>query len=558
MGGMGSWGLREIDPTLAARYRDEGFWTDDTLGQLLSQHLAATAGDLDFRVWSDRRPVQRTVGEVFADARRFAGGLRARGIEPGDTVAFQLPNCQEAAIVFWGIAMCGAVVVPIVHFYDAREVDYILRDSGARLIVTVDRFGTLDHLDALCGLVPGLSDLETIVRVSFDEAEGATEVGDRPVVELADVLTAAPVDEAAEVGSDQPALVAYTSGTTADPKGVIHTHRSIVAEIKQLGDSQPTSEHPNLTGAPVGHAIGMLAALLLPVYRHQPIHMIDVWNPPAVLDAMVAADLSAGAGSTYFLTSLLDAPGYGPEHVERMRHIGLGGSSVPEPVADRAIGLGISIVRAYGSTEHPSISGATHDLPQAKRKATDGLPMAGVEVRIVDESGRDVPRGTAGEIWSRGPELCAGYTDPELTARAFDEAGWYHTGDIGFLDDDGWLTITDRLSDIIIRGGENVSAMEVETLLIGLPDVLEVAVVAAPDERLGEHAAAFFTVADPDGGGPDLDAVRAHLADAGLARQKWPEELHVTSELPGGQFPRTPSGKIKKHDLRAWLRARAG
>src|SRR5262249_31703788 len=160
----------------------------------------------------------------------------------------------------------------------------------------------------------------------------------------------------------------------------------------------------------------------------------------------------------------------------------------------RAIGLGISIGRAYGSTEHPSISGAGVELPQDRRKSTDGQPMAGVEVRIVGEDGVDLPPGRPGEIWSRGPDLCAGYTNPSLTETAFDDDGWYHTGDIGVLDD-GWLTITDRLSDIIIRGGENISAAEVEGLLMSLPGVLEVAVVSAPDDRLGEHAAAIFAVA---------------------------------------------------------------
>ena len=169
----------------------------------------------------------------------------------------------------------------------------------------------------------------------------------------------------------------------------------------------------------------------------------------------------------------------------------------------------------------------------------------------MDDDGAAVPAGTPGEIRSRGPELFAGYTDPALTAGAFDPDGWYRTGDIGRIDDDGWLTITDRKSDIIIRGGENISAVEVETLLLGLPGVAEVALVAAPDARLGEHACAFIRMVGPETETPSLEAVRTHLRDAGLSKQKWPEEIRAADDLP-----RTPTGKVKKHELRHLLRTR--
>jgi acyl-CoA synthetase (AMP-forming)/AMP-acid ligase II len=458
-------------------------------------------------------------------ARRVAGGLRANGIGAGDVVAFQLPNWAEAAAVFWGVSLLGAVLVPIVHFYGPKEVGYVLRQSGARALVTTTRFGHVDYLANLAELRPSLPALDLVAIVgerSFDE-----------------LVSGPAVDAPAAVDPDAPALIAYTSGTTADPKGVVHTHRSLVAEVHQLGDIQPAADgRPSLVGAPVGHAIGMLAGLLLPVYRGQAIHLTDVWDPAAVLDAMVEADLTAGNGATFFLLSLLDAPSFGPEHLERMTHIGLGGASVPAAVADRAASLGISIARSFGSTEHPSTTGATHDLPEEKRSHTDGRPLAGVEVRIADD----------GEILSRGPDLFAGYTDPALTAEAVDADGWYATGDVGVLDEDGWLTITDRKKDIIIRGGENISAAEVEGLLAGMPDVAEVAVVAAPDLRLGEHACAFVRVR-PGGSAPTLDDVRRHLDGAGLTRQKWPEEVVAVDDLP-----RTPSGKVKKHELRARLR----
>ena len=206
-------------------------------------------------------------------------------------------------------------------------------------------------------------------------------------------------------------------------------------------------------------------------------------------------------------------------------------------------------MRAYGSTEHPSITGSMFDDPAAKRHATDGRPMPGVEIRLRDDDGAPVPTGAPGEIWSRGPDLCLGYTDAELTARAFDVDGWYRTGDLGVLDADGFLTITDRINDVIIRGGENISAAEVEQVIAAMTEVAEVAVVAAPDARLGEHACAVVRLAS---GVPTLQLaeVTDALGRAGLARQKWPEELLVVDD-----FPRTATGKIRKVDLRARLRA---
>jgi acyl-CoA synthetase (AMP-forming)/AMP-acid ligase II len=218
---------------------------------------------------------------------------------------------------------------------------------------------------------------------------------------------------------------------------------------------------------------------------------------------------------------------------------------------DRATDLGIVIYRMYGSTEHPSITGCTYADPLEKRLASDGRPLSGCEIKLVDALGRQVEPGEPGEILSRGPECFLGYTDPSLTAKQFDSDGWYHTGDVGVMDADGYLAITDRISDVIIRGGENISAAEVEEVLMRLPGVAEVAVVAAPDERLGEHAAAFVRMVE---GSPvlDLSEVRDHLDHAGIARQKWPEDLIAVEE-----FPRTSSGKVQKFVLRDRLR-RAG
>ena len=540
------WSCRLVPEELRERYFRDGHWTDDTLGSVLETTIHANPA-LTFRIWSEQRPSESTVGEVYEQACRLARGLRARGIGPGDVLAFQLPNWTEAATTFFAASVLGVVLVPVVYYYGTKELGFALRESRARALITTDRFRRIDYAAQLAALRPALPDLELVVMVSAAGAPLAP-----GVTSFEQMTSCEPVREVAAVDPDSPAVIAYTSGTTADPKGVIHTHRSLLAEIRQLGAIQPTAKRPTLMGAPVAHAIGMLGGLLLPVYRGQPVHLTDAWNATAVLDAMLSADLSAGNGATAFLLSLLDSPHFTPAHAAKMAFIGLGGAPVPRVVAERAEALGIKVARAYGSTEHPSTTGSSPDAPRDKRNYTDGRALAGVELRLVDERGRDVGPGMAGEIWSRGPDLCAGYTDPALMRDGFSDDGWYQSGDIGVLDEDGYLTITDRKKDIIIRGGANISAAEIEELVMRLPGVSEVAVVAAPDQRLGEHACAFVRL-QPGAAAPDLPTVRRHLEAAGLARPKWPEELRIVDD-----FPRTASGKIKKYALRASVRAETG
>ncbi len=550
-----SWDPAPPDAERAAAYLRSGWWDDESLGQLLGAGLRDAAHQ-PFIVRSNRRPFRGRLGDVDSMARRLAGGLAARGIGRGSIIAFQLPNWLEAAATFYATCYLGATIVPIVHFYGTKELGYILRKTKVEGLITTDAFGAqrfLENLDALRVEPGGLPDLDWVAVV-----------GERSFDRLLDVSA---VDGPVATDPSAPALIAYTSGTTSDPKGVVHAHRTIGAEIRQLGAIQPglgeavVASPPGasgasgviaidmLTGAPVGHGIGMLAALLLPVWRRRAIHLIDVWDPGRVLAAMREDGLSAGQGATVFLTSLLDHPDFDlAVHGPLMRSIGLGGAAVPIAVCERARELGIECIRSYGCTEHPSITGSVFEDPWEQRCTTDGLPLPGVEIRLVDERGRDVRVGEPGEIWSRGPDCFWGYTDRARTAEAFVD-GWYRTGDVGVLDGHGRLAITDRLKDIIIRGGENVSAQEVEELLMRMPAVAECAVVAAPDARLGEHAAAFFRMLD-NAAVPTIAEVQSHLSAAGLAKQKWPEELHSV-----GDFPRTPSGKIQKFVLRERLRA---
>ena len=529
---MGRWELRTVPEDLARTYTAEGWWTDDSLGSMVA-HGLATRGGTSFQVHSAVHPWSGTFADVDRAAKMLAANLQRQGVGAGDVVVFQLPNWVEAGITFWAAAYLGATVVPIVHFYGPKEVGYILDAAEPAVVVTPDRFGLTDHLamyDDLLTTRPGPRWLVVASDPSSTLPSRATRFDG--------LLDGDAIAGAAEVDPDAPALIGFTSGTTANPKGVIHSHRTIGFETRQLNQMFPQGGPPQITGAPVGHFIGMLNAFLVPLLRDRAVHLVDVWDPTEILRLMLAEGIGVSGGATFFLTSLLDHPDFTDEHLALMPFAGLGGSAVPIAVTERATRLGITTFRSYGSTEHPSITGCSLDEPEEKRLRTDGHPLPGVEIRLTEE----------GEILSRGPDCFVGYTDPSLTAKVVDADGWYHTGDVGILDADGYLAITDRLSDIIIRGGENISAQEIEELVQQMPGVAEIAVVAAPDERLGERAAAVVRMVG-DAPVPTLDQIREHLIGAGLAKQKWPESVHGVAD-----FPRTASGKVQKFLLRQQLR----
>jgi acyl-CoA synthetase (AMP-forming)/AMP-acid ligase II len=539
-------GVRRVPPALEKTYVDTGWWTRDTLGTMVARQLAAHP-DATVSIWSRSHGWQGRYADVDADARRLVALLRELGVQPGEAVAFQLPNWREAVVSFAALALGGYVLVPIVHIYGRKEVGFILEQSGAVAYISPPAYGHVDYDAIVAAAAPPALRLHVVVgdAEAHVTRHGVARIGWSACAERT------PASELPAALPDDVAVLAYTSGTTADPKGVIHDHRTLLAELRHM-KTWMTPGKPNLIGSPVTHATGMLGAVLGPLATGQDIHLIDRWDPGHALEVMLEARIGSGSGASVFLASLLDHPDFTPAHAALMRRIGLGGAPVPLALAERAASHGVTLIRSYGSTEHPSTTGSTFEDTADHRHCTDGRACPGVEIRLVDADGADVPPGTPGEILSRGPDLCLGYTDPALTAAAFDGDGWYHTGDVGILDRDGFLTITDRMKDIIIRGGENISAAEVEQALHALPGVAEAAVVAAPDARLGEHACAIVRM-QPGAAPVTLADVTAHLSRVGLARQKWPEELRLVTD-----FPRTASGKIRKVDLRARLRSESG
>jgi acyl-CoA synthetase (AMP-forming)/AMP-acid ligase II len=532
-----TWTTVTVSPELSDRYRTRGWWDGATLPALLADALNASASQ-PFRVHSQDRPWRGTIGDVADTARRLTGAFRKRGFGPGDPVAFQLPNSMEAAAVFYGLAMLGAVLVPIGHSSGTSELRHVLRESGARALLVGNWREPGFPFDALDRATDSL---EHVVSVGhLPKPNGA--------ISFEDFIDVTRADHVAVVDAGQPAVIGWTSGTTGSPKGVLLDHRALCAETRwHMAPMLNGLSRRLASTSPVSHVTGMLVSVLVPPLLGREVHLLDFWDPARVLDLMTAHSLSAGTGAPLFLSSLIDDPMCTQAHHALIHASSLGGAAVRPELVTRADALGIVAMRGYGCTEHPSISLGDVSHTLAHRAYSDGRLCEGVEVRVVDEGGGNVAAGEPGEVLSRGPDLFCGYTDVSLNDDAFD-AGWYRTGDIGRLDDEGYLTIVDRKKDIIIRSGMNISAAEVEAALTTMPQIADIAVVAAPDPKTGEHACAFIRTA-PGCAAPTVAQMREHLTRAGMAKYKWPEEIRLQVD----DFPRTAAGKVRKADLRASL-----
>lgn len=522
---------------LGRRWKSEGWHTGRTLIN------AMEAGDRHHPeaplIFASRsRPATVTVADVARRARRLAAALTARGAVPGDVMVMQLPNWAEWAVGWYAAAHAGLVVAPVVHIYGPAELGYIVRNSGARVLVTPDAWRSYDYLDRIArmGACPTL---DLVITVGERTVPGG--------VLWADLEAGAPTPAAAASRhADDPCLLLYTSGTTAAPKGVLHSHHTLLAELATMAaELGRNGDSVFLNGGPAGHITGALT-VSRPFLDGSTAVSMDAWDAEDAVELSLRHAVTTSVGAPVFLNSMLDV-------AERrgvtlpLHDFMLGAAAVvPEAVA-RADGAGVPGYRCYGSTEHPTISTGHPGDPYEVRAYTDGSLVAGTEVRIVDEAGRPVPAGTDGDIESVGPDQFVGYLDDDLDAEAFTADGWFRTGDIGRMDRRGCLTITDRRKDVIIRGGENLSSKEIEDALARHPDVIDAAVVAGPHPTLGESPCAFVVLRP--GAVIDLAALRQWFATEGLARQKTPERIEVLDDLP-----RTPTGKVRKVDLRALLR----
>ncbi|WP_081586618.1 class I adenylate-forming enzyme family protein [Mycolicibacterium hassiacum] len=496
---------------------------------------AAAHPDTVVEIHSDTHPDATTLADLFAESRRVAAGLAGLGVGPGDIVAVQVPNWRACFTAHAAIWLRGAVVLPIVPIYGPAEVAYIAGQSGARAIILARRIRSRDTADTLAA-VAGLPGLAQRIVV------GEPLPGTVPYTEL--TCGAMGLDPV-EANPDDCCLIVYTSGTTARPKGVRHTHAGLLGEIRAMDEMRSTTPGRSVLSLfPSGHIAGTLG-ILRTLCQPGATYVMDTWDPETAARLVDKHAIAASAGAPIHLGGILDVAERENLDLSSLAEFVTGAAGVAGALIRRADRFGVGAFRCYGSSEHPTVSSGRPDDPLDKRADTDGRICPGTEVRIVDDAGRDVAPGEEGEILTRGVELFRGYTDDAHTRAAMTD-GWFRTGDVGRLDADGYLTITDRKKDIIVRGGENISSKEVEDVLAAHPAVAEAAAVGAPDETYGERVCAFVILNDGHSFG--IEDAAKHFAQHGLARQKTPERIVVVDE-----FPRTASGKVQKHVLRAQL-----
>ena len=522
-----------------AHWRETGAFRGETLLDVIDR-AAREDPDALLVIASDTHAGTTRIGDLPERTRTVAAAFAAIGVGKGDVVAMQLPNWPMTLEAYLGAVAAGAVLVPIVHTYGPAETGFILEQSGASVLVCPDRWTNVDfhaRLDAMPWCKHG-----TVVMVGDDVRAGA--------ISWPDFLAGAAAPpyrggmEPVALDPDDPLLVVYTSGTTADPKGVLHSHETFVAELFRMAQA-PTGRRDWVVVQPwpAGHVAGLLA-ILSPALTRATTILVDRWDLDLVCAYIERSRPLAFVGAPFHLGEVLTRAEAGALDVSSIRYAMTGGAVVPPVLVERADAVGWSLTRSYGSSEHPQATVTRFDDDLAVRITSDGEPIVDTTIRVVDESGRDVAIGEPGEVLLRGPQQFLGYTDPALNAAAIDREGWFHTGDVGVLDDCGRLAITDRLKDIIIRGAENLSSMEIEGVAVRHPAIADAAAIGVPDERYGERVGLVIVPA-PDAAPVTVEELRAFFIQHGMAGMKAPELIAAVSELP-----RNASGKVKKHVLR--------
>jgi len=525
-------------PPHLERYAN-GFWRDQTLADMA---VARVAEDADFIAYvaGDTR---FTRAQIWAEAQALAAAMAALGLQPGDVISFLTPNWVEAAVINLAAAASGLIINPIVHIYRDAEVGQMLADCGAKLLFIASEFRGYDYAAMAARLRSGLPDLAHIVVVrgvhdgmlAYDEllARGRSLAFTRPKVDPRGVK-----------------LLLYTSGTTGKPKAVLHSHNSLTRAVDEsarhwrirAGDAM-------IMPSPVTHVSGYSNGLETPWICGARTILMKSWNAEAALTLIEQHEVVGTVAATPFLTELANAARVAGKTLPSFRFFACGGAAVPDEVipAANAAFAHAHAFRVFGSSEVPLVTLGYPAADDTHLAATTDGAIIDYDVRIVDDEDRDVAAGAEGEILARGPAMFMGYADPSQTAESITTDGYFRTGDIGRITPEGALQITGRKKDLIIRGGENISAKEIEDVLSAHPDVREAAVVAMPHARLGEGVCAYII------GSAAPENLIAHVAASGLAKQKTPEHFEFVTD-----FPRTASGKIRKDILRAEIKAKRG
>jgi len=522
---------------LVARYQRSGHWGSETFDAILAGRAAAHPD----RVAIVDRGRRVTYGELKTRVDRVAAGLGALGIGAGDVVTIQLPNWAEFAYVFFALERLGAVANQIGPDFRSREVDYILRFSESRAFVCPASFKGFDYVKMIGELRPGLPDLEAVCVLGGPRPDGST----RGVVSLDALLEdagAAPPRGAGQ-GANDVMRMAFTSGTTGNPKGVVHSHNTTLSTCRTLNaDMRVTADEVFLVYLPLGLNWGYLT-LVQAVMAGARAVLLDQFSARAALELIQRERVTYIPTAPASIIAMLNEPELGRFDLSSLRVVITGGASCPiETIREFRARMHGHLVELYGMLE-TGFHTYTRlgDDPEAVT-GTVGTVSSGLGLRLIDDSGRDVAAGAEGEIAAQGPSVHLGYhKNPTANAELFTADGWFRTGDLGQFDAAGNVKIVGRLKEMINRGGKKFFPREIEEILYTHPKILHAAIVGVPDPRLGERNC--LCVIPRPGQALTLDEVVGYLKD-GVATYKLPETIEVFDELPF-----TPTGKIQRHVL---------
>ena len=520
-----------------AAYRQQGLWGDASLADYWQQTARAMPDKIAV---VDNHGASYTYSALDHAASCLANWMLAKGIESGDRIAFQLPGWCEFTVIYLACLKIGAVSVPLLPSWREAELVWVLNKCQAKMFFAPTLFKQTRPVDLILPLQNQLPQLQQIVGV--DKLAPATSS-----LSLSQILADnTPLTTAITVHGDELAAVLFTSGTEGLPKGVMLTHNNILAsERAYCARLNLTWQDVFMMPAPLGHATGFLHGVTAPFLIGARSVLLDIFTPDACLALLEQQRCTCMLGATPFVYDLLNLLEKQPADLSALRFFLCGGTTIPKKVARECQQRGIKLLSVYGSTESSPHAVVNLDDPLPRFMHTDGYAAAGVEIKVVDDARKTLPPGCEGEEASRGPNVFMGYFDePELTARALDEEGWYYSGDLCRMDEAGYIKITGRKKDIIVRGGENISSREVEDILLQHPKIHDACVVAMPDERLGERSCAYVVLKAPHHS-LSLEEVVAFFSRKRVAKYKYPEHIVVIEKLP-----RTVSGKIQKFLLR--------
>jgi cyclohexanecarboxylate-CoA ligase len=526
----------------------KGFWHDRTINDDLDACVAVCPDQTALTaVQAESGAVTRfTYRELSNMADRVAVGLTKLGVSKNDIVACQLPNWWQFTITYLACSRIGAVMNPLMHIFRERELSFMLKHGEAKVLIIPHTFRGFDYEQMVNGLKPTLPDLKHVVVVNGAGANSFEALLSGP--EWEKESHAKTVLTQHRPGPDDVTQLIYTSGTTGEPKGVMHTANTVMANIiPYAARLHLEANDVVLMASPMAHQTGFMYGLMMPIMLKSSAVLLDVWEPLRAIDLVRNESVTFTMASTPFLTDLAKNVEESGKKVPTLRTFLCAGAPIPGPLVEQARSvLGTKIVSAWGMTENGAVTLIELNDPDERAFTTDGLPLPGVELKVVNDDGVSLPAGEAGKLYVRSCSNFGGYLK-RAHLNGTDAEGWFDTGDLARLDAQGYVRITGRSKDVIIRGGENIPVVEIESLLYRHPAIAMAAIVAYPDDRLGERACAVVVL--KPGQSLDLPTLVEYLKAQKIALQYIPEKLEIRDAMPS-----TPSGKIQKFKLREILR----